>query len=46
MNGHPGFIAYLPSFHFSEPAVLISVDEVALTWLISSFEELQSAALG
>lgn len=44
MNADCGFIGYLPSFHFGEAAILISVDAESLKWLISRFQELASPA--
>jgi hypothetical protein len=40
MNTRVPFIAYLPSFHLGEPALLLSLDDEAIKWLISKFRQL------
>jgi len=37
ISGEHSLIAYLPSFSYGEPALLLSVDEAAIEWLISQF---------
>ena len=46
MSTHNRFIACFPSFYLGEAALLLSVDNEAIEWLMSCFGQLSAAPLG